>query len=290
MTGLRSTSTVDVLGSRMSWVEVGDGPPVLFLHGNPTSSFLWRNILGPVADRGWRCLALDLIGMGRSGKPDLGYRLADHVRYLDAFLDTLELPPAVLVGHDWGAVLAIDLLGRRPDRATGLAVMEGHLHPVDGWADLGGGDLFETLRRPGTGERMVLEDNLFVEQVLPAGMAHRLSDGEFAAYREPFLAPAHRRPVLQWAREIPVAGEPADVVALVESNQRVLATARVPVLLMHATPGAVVTATEVEWCRRTCPGVEIVHVGEGTHFLPEDRPAEIAASLVAWLPGTTRVS
>ena len=243
MTGLPSTSTIDVLDSRMSWAEVGDGPPVLFLHGNPTSSFLWRNILGPVADRGWRCLALDLIGMGRSGKPDLGYRLADHVRYLDAFLDALELPPAVLVGHDWGAVLAIDLLG-----------------------------------------------SVLVEQVLPAGMAHRLSDEEFAAYRAPFPDPAHRWPILQWTREIPVAGDPADVVAVVGSNQRVLATAQVPVLLLHATPGAVVTETEVEWCRRTCPGVEIVHVGEGTHFLPEDRPAEIASSLVAWLPGTTQAS
>jgi haloalkane dehalogenase len=285
-----STSTVAVLDSWMSYRETGDGPPVLFLHGNPTSSFLWRNVLGPVADQGRRCVAVDLIGMGGSGKPALDYRLADHVRYLDAFLDALDLPPAVLVGHDWGAVLAIDLLGRRPDRVRGLAVMEGHLHPFASWDDLGGGDLFAQLRQPDVGERMVLEDNMFVEQVLPSGMDHQLSDEEFAAYRAPYPDPAHRAPVLAWTRQIPVAGDPPDVTALVEGNQQVLATADVPMLLMHATPGAVIGAAEVDWCRRTCPGVDIVHVGGGTHFLPEDRPAEIAAALVDWLPRTDRVS
>ena len=282
-----SASTVAVLDSSMGYDEIGDGPPVLFLHGNPTSSFLWRNVLGPVAEQGWRCLALDLIGMGASGKPDLDYRFADHVRYLDAFLDALDLPPAILVGHDWGAVLAIDLLGRRPDRVRGLAIMEGHLHPIAQWADMGGGaDLFSALRQPGVGERMVLDDNMFVEQVLPAGMAHRLSDDEFAAYRAPFLKPSHRAPILRWTREIPVKGDPADVTAVVESNQRVLATAEVPVLLMYATPGAVVTTTEVEWCRRNCPDVDLVDLGPGTHFLPEDRPTEIVSALLDWLPST----
>jgi haloalkane dehalogenase len=177
--------TVPVLDTWMHWVEVGDGPPVLFLHGNPTSSYLWRNVLGPVAEQGRRCLALDLVGMGGSGKPALDYRLADHVAHLDAFLDAVDLPPAVVVGHDWGAVLAIDLAGRRPDRVRGLAVLEGHLHPIASWSDLdeGGRELFGALRRPGLGELMVLDENVFVEQVLPSGMAHRLTEEEFAAYR-----------------------------------------------------------------------------------------------------------
>jgi haloalkane dehalogenase len=280
---------VDVLGSWMHYTEVGDGPPVLFLHGNPTSSYLWRQIVGPVARAGWRCIALDLIGMGASGKPDIDYRLADHAAFLDAFLDAVDLPPVAVVGHDWGAVLAIDLLGRRPDRVRGVAFLEGHLHPVRHWSDLdpGAQELFGALRTSGVGERMALHDNVFVEQVLPSGVLRRLTDAEMAAYRAPFPDPASRRPTLRWAREIPIEGRPADVTALVERNQRVLATATAPTLLLHGTPGAVVTRTEVEWCRTHCPQLRIVDVGPGTHFLPEDRPEQIAAALVDWLPATS---
>lgn len=185
------TSTVDVLGSRLQYLDVGDGPPVVFLHGNPTSSYLWRNVLSPVADAGWRCVALDLIGMGGSGKPDLGYRLADHVVFLDGFLDALGLSEVVLVGHDWGAVLAIDFLGRHPELVRGLAFAEGHLHPIDSWEEMdpGGRELFGRLRTPGVGERMVLQDNVFVEQVLPAGVLRELTDEEMDAYRAPFRSP-----------------------------------------------------------------------------------------------------
>jgi haloalkane dehalogenase len=280
---------VDVLGSWMHYTEVGDGPPVLFLHGNPTSSYLWRHVVGPVARAGWRCIALDLIGMGASGQPDIDYRLADHAAFLDAFLDAVDLPPVAVVGHDWGAVLAIDLLGRRPDRVRGTAFLEGHLHPVHRWSDLdpGAQELFGALRTPEVGERMALHDNVFVEQVLPSGVLRRLTDAEMAAYRAPFPDPASRRPTLRWAREIPIEGRPADVTALVERNQRVLATATAPTLLLHGTPGAVVTRTEVEWCRTHCPQLRIVDVGPGTHFLPEDRPEQIAAALVDWLPATS---
>jgi haloalkane dehalogenase len=281
-------ASADVRGSRLRYVEVGDGPPVLFLHGNPTSSYLWRNVLGPVARHGFRCIALDLIGMGGSGKPAIGYRLADHVAFLDAFLDAMELPPTVVVGHDWGAVLAVDLLSRRPDQVRALAFMEGHLHPIDRWSDMdpGGRELFGALRTPGVGERMVLGDNMFVEQVLPSGMAHHLTDEEWAAYRAPFLRPADRLPILSWVREIPIEGEPADVADLVARNQRVLVSASVPTLLLHGTPGAVVGAAEVRWCRTHCPAMAIADIGPGTHFLPEDRPDEIVAALVGWLPRT----
>jgi haloalkane dehalogenase len=283
-----SGTRVDVLGSWMHHTDVGDGPPVLFLHGNPTSSYLWRHVVGPVARAGWRCIALDLIGMGASGKPDIDYRLADHAAFLDAFLDAVDLPPVAVVGHDWGAVLAIDLLGRRPDRVRGVAFLEGHLHPVHHWSDLdpGAQELFGGLRTPEVGERMALRDNVFVEQVLPSGVLRRLTDAEMAAYRAPFPDPGSRRPTLRWAREIPIEGRPADVTALVERNQRVLAAATAPTLLLHGTPGAVVTASEVEWCRTHCPRLRVVDVGPGTHFLPEDRPEQIAAALVDWLPAT----
>jgi haloalkane dehalogenase len=283
---------VGVLGSWMRYVDVGDGPPVLFLHGNPTSSFLWRDVVAPVARAGWRCVAVDLIGMGGSGRPDIDYRLVDHVRFLDAFLDAIRLPPAVVVGHDWGAVMAIDLLGRRPDRVRGVAFLEGHLHPVHRWSDLdpGARELFTALRTPDLGEQLVLGDNVVVEQVLPSGVLRTLTPAEMAAYRAPFREPGHRRPTLRWAREIPVEGHPADVTALVERNQHVLSTSPAPTLLLHATPGALVTRTEVDWCRSRCPRLDVVHLGPGTHFLPEDRPAEIAAALTAWLPATGRRS
>lgn len=279
---------VDVLGSWLHYRDVGDGPPVLFLHGNPTSSYLWRHVLGPVARAGWRCIALDLIGMGASGKPAIDYRLADHQVFLDAFLDALGLAPAAVVGHDWGAVLALDLLGRRPDRVRGVAVMEGHLHPVERWSDLdpGARELFGALRTPHVGEQMALHDNVFVEQVLPSGVLRRLTGAEMTAYRAPFPDPDSRRPVLRWAREIPIEGRPADVTALVERNQRVLATTTAPALLLHGIPGAVVTSTEVAWCRTHCPRLEVVDIGPGTHFLPEDRPDRISAALTSWLPRT----
>lgn len=278
-------SSLDVLGSTMHFTETGSGRTVLFLHGNPTSSYLWRDVLGPMAE-GRRCLALDLIGMGRSAKPDLEYRLGDHRRYLDGFVDAAGLEDLVVVGHDWGAVLGIDLLARRPELVAGIAFLEGHLHPIESWADLdpGARELFGSIRQPGTGERLVLDENVFLEQVLPSGINRRLSADETAAYHQPFGSPEERRPILQWVREIPIAGEPADVVAVVERNQRVLASPPVPKLLLHGTPGAVVGAAEVAWCRQNCPALTIADVGPGTHFLPEDQPGAIAAALNGWLP------
>ncbi|GAA0253257.1 haloalkane dehalogenase [Cryptosporangium japonicum] len=258
-------------------VSVGTGPTVLFLHGNPTSSYLWRHVLEPVAAAGFRCVALDLIGMGRSPRPDLAYSFADHARHVEAFAD--DLGAATLVGHDWGAVLALDLLGRRPDLVDAVAFLEGHLHPV---ARLD--ELFAAIREPGRGERLVLEENVFLETVLPAGVVRTLTPDERDAYRAPYPDPASRRPLLAWAREIPVAGEAGDVTAVVRANQRVLAGSPVPKLLLFGEPGAVIGASELAWCRANARRLSAVGVGTGTHFLPEDQPAAIAAALIEWLP------
>ncbi len=269
----------------MRVLELGSGDPVVFLHGNPTSSFLWREVLPAVAAAGHRCLAVDLIGMGGSGKPDIAYRFADHAEYLDALLDVLgtDVPP-VLVGHDWGAVLALHLAGRRPSRVRAVAFCEGHIHPVDTWEDLGGGaEMFQRLRAPGTGEALVLEENFFVEQVLPGGMERALTPSEMDGYRAPFPDPASRRPVLAWVREIPIEGSPADMVEQVAANQHVIADPAVETLLMHGDPGAVIGADEVAWCREHGRSLTVVDVGPGQHFLPEDRPGHIAAALVGWL-------
>jgi haloalkane dehalogenase len=285
MAMVASGHQVPLLGSSIHWVEVGAGPPILFLHGNPTSSFLWRHVLPPVARTGRRCLALDLIGMGRSGKPDLDYRLADHIRFVDAFLDALDLRDLTLVGHDWGAVIALDLLGRRPERVSAVAFLEGHIHPIQRWTDLdaGGREMFGQLRTPGVGERLVLEENFFIEKVLPAGTLRRLTEAEMDAYRAPYPDSFSRRPLLRWPREIPIEESPADVTDLVRANQAVIADPRTPKLLLHATPGAVIGAAEVAWCKENGGRLDVVDIGPGTHFLPEDRPNEIAAELINWL-------
>lgn len=276
---------VGVLSSQLHYVETGVGPTVVFLHGNPTSSYLWREVLQPVADAGHRCVALDLIGMGASGKPDIEYRYRDHVRYVEAFLDTLHSDAVTLVGHDWGAVLALDLLGRRPDEVVAVAFLEGHLHPIEQWTDLdeGGRELFGRLRTPAVGERLVLEENFFVETVLPSGVRRSLTDAEMDAYRAPYPDAASRRPLLRWPREIPIENEPPDVCAVVRANQRVLAESPAPKLLLHGEPGAVTGAAEVAWCRTHARHLDVVGVGAGTHFLPEDQPGSIAAALVEWL-------
>ncbi len=279
--------SVDVLGSPMAFVAGGDGPSVLFLHGNPTSSFLWRNVLAAMVP-GARCVAVDLIGMGRSGKPPISYGFADHARYLEAFVDRLGLRDLTVVGHDWGAVLGLDLLRRRPDAVARIAVCEGHLHAFDGWdaMDPGSRSLFSRLRTPGVGERLVLEENLFVEQVLPGGMDHELTAAEWEAYRAPFGSPAERLPVLRWIQQIPVAGDPRDVEEVVRRNQDALLRGDVPRLLLYGEPGAVVGAAEVAWCRREGDGLDVVNVGPGTHFLPEDQPEAIARALLSWMAAT----
>jgi haloalkane dehalogenase len=230
-------------------------------------------------------VAVDLIGMGRSGKPDTGYRFADHAAYLEAFADQLGLRGVTVVGHDWGAVLGLDLLRRRPDVVGRIAVCEGHLRPFGRFDDMGpgGGELFARLRTPGIGEQLVLQENFFIEQVLPGGMNRQLSAAEHDAYRAPFRTARDRLPVLRWIQQIPVGGDPADVDAVVRRNQDTLLRGGVPRLLLHGEPGSVIGPAEVEWCRRASAGLEIASVGAGTHFLPEDQPGAFSRALAAWL-------
>nr|6Y9G_A Chain A, Ancestral haloalkane dehalogenase AncHLD5 [synthetic construct]6Y9G_B Chain B, Ancestral haloalkane dehalogenase AncHLD5 [synthetic construct] len=275
---------VEVLGSTMHYVETGEGPPVLFLHGNPTSSYLWRNIIPHVADHG-RCIAPDLIGMGQSGKPDIDYRFADHVRYLDAFIDALGLDDVTLVVHDWGSALGFHWARRHPDRVKGIAFMEAIVRPMPSWDDFPpqARELFQALRTPGVGEKMILEQNMFIEKILPGSVLRPLSEEEMDAYRAPFPTPESRKPVLQWPRELPIDGEPADVVAIVEAYAEWLATSDVPKLLFYAEPGALISPEQVEWCRENLPNLEVVHVGPGLHFLQEDQPDAIGQAIADWL-------
>lgn len=277
---------LEVLGRRMAYREIGSGAPVVFLHGNPTSSYLWRNVMPALAERA-RCIAPDLIGMGRSAKlPDSGpdsYGFFEHRRYLDALLDQLELGDGVtLVVHDWGSALGFDWARRHSDRIAGIAYMEAIVRPLswDEWPE-SARSLFQAFRSP-AGEELVLEKNMFVERVLPASILRKLSDSEMEAYREPFARPGEdRRPTLSWPRQLPIDGEPADVVQVVQQYADWLARSELRKLFVNADPGAILVGNQRRFCR-TWPNQREVTVA-GSHFIQEDSGPEIGAAIAAWL-------
>lgn len=268
----------------MHFLEAGAGPPIVFLHGNPTSSELWRPVIPPVAPFG-RCVAPDLIGMGRSAKPDVAYRFSDHARFLDGFIDALKLDDVVLVAHDWGVALAADLIARRPCLVRGFAFAEGRLEPVPGWSafDEGGRALFQVFRTPGEGERLIIEENMMIEVILQAGTVRPLSPAELDAYRAPFRDPLSRRPLLQWTREIPIGGEPADVARTMAAAYAALRASPIPKLALFGAPGTLIGQDELERWLRELPDFSVRNVGTGGHFLPHDRAAEIGEALADWL-------
>ncbi|PYC67734.1 haloalkane dehalogenase [Micromonospora arborensis] len=276
--------TTAVLDSTMFHRELGTGRPIVFLHGNPTSSYLWRHIM-PAVGSGRR-LAPDLIGMGESGKPDVAYTFDDHARYLDAWFDALGLDEIVLVGHDWGGALAFDWAARHPGRVRGLAFMETIVKPM-AWEEFpeGGRDLFRSIKTPGVGETMILEDNLFLTQMLPFTVASGLGDDDLKVYLEPYRTLESRRPLLQWPRSMPLGGEPADVVARVERYDAWLAASvDVPKLLLafRPGPGAMMGPELLDWCAENVAELEIEQLGLAGHHAPEDQPEAIAAAVRGW--------
>ena len=272
-----------VLDSEMAYVDVGRGDPIVFLHGNPTSSYLWRNVIPPVTSHG-RCLAPDLIGMGASGKAgDGSYRFVDHARYLDAWFEALGLAENVtVVGHDWGSALGFHWAARFPERVKALAYMEAIVRPLT-WAEWpdNARSIFQAMRSA-AGESIILDKNVFVERILPGSVLRRLGEDEMRVYRAPWVVPGEsRRPTLTWPREIPIEGEPADVVAIVESYARWLATTTTPKLFINAEPGAILVGAQREFCR-TWPNQREVTV-RGSHFVQEDSPDEIGQALARFL-------
>jgi haloalkane dehalogenase len=274
----------EVLGRRMAYVEIGDGDPIVFLHGNPTSSYLWRHVVPHVAGLG-RCIAPDLIGMGDSDKlPDSGpqsYTFLEHRRYLDALLDQLEVRENVtLVGHDWGSALAFDWARRHPTAVVRIVYMEAIVRPmaIEEWSAR---KIFEKMRSP-EGEEMVLGANAFVEKILPRSIQRTLTDEEMAEYRRPFLdAGEARRPTLTWPRQMPLDGEPPDVVQIVQAYAEWLSASPVPKLFINSEPGAILTGGMRAFCR-TWPNQTEVTV-RGIHFVQEDSADEIGAAIRDWM-------
>ena len=278
---------VEVLGKRMAYVEMGQGHPIVFQHGNPTSSYLWRNIMPHLAQHG-RCIAIDLIGMGDSDKlEDSGperYTFAEHYRYFSAALETLGVTDNVtLVIHDWGSALGFHWANEHREAVSGICYMEAIVAPFATWDDFSrdAKGVFQGFRSP-AGEAMVLEKNVFVERVLPGSVLRGLGEAEMAVYRRPFQEPGEgRRPTLTWPRQIPIEGEPADVAALVADYGRWLAGSPVRKLFINADPGAILTGAPRDICR-TWPNQTEVTVS-GSHFIQEDSPDEIGAAIAAWL-------
>ncbi len=273
-------------GMRMAYVEIGAGDPIVRLHGNPTSSYLWRHVIGEVADLG-RCLAPDLIGMGDSDKlANSGpgsYTFAEHCEYLDAWFETVGATGNVtLVGHDWGSALGFYWARRHPDAVRGIAYMEAAVRPGR-WAEFppSAVELFQALRSP-AGEQMILENNMFVEAILPGGVLSPLAPEVLAEYRRPFAVPGEgRRPTLTWPRQVPLDGEPADVTAIMEDYGVWLAASPVRKLFVNADPGQILVGPAREFCR-TWPNQTEVTV-PGLHFIQEDCGKQIGQAIRAWL-------
>jgi haloalkane dehalogenase len=277
-----------VLDREMAYVEVGEGDPVVFLHGNPTSSYLWRNVLPHLQPLG-RCIAPDLIGMGDSDKlPNSGpgsYRFVEHRRYLDALLEALDVRERVtLVIHDWGSALGFDWANRHREVVKGIAFMEAIVRPQgwDHWDVMNMRPFLQALRSE-AGEKMVLEENFFIERILPGAVLRPLTADEKAEYRRPFAEPGEaRRPTLTWPREIPIDGEPADVNAIVAAYAKWLATSDVPKLFIKAEPGALLGGGANLDTVRAWPAQTEVTVA-GVHFIQEDSPDEIGQAIARWM-------
>lgn len=276
---------VDVLGSRMHYVDEGSGEPFLLLHGQPTSSYLWRNVIPHLTGSG-RCVAPDLIGFGKSDKPDIEYRFFDHAEYLFGFVEALGLDNITLVIHDWGAGLGLYYARQNPSKIKAIAMMEPVLASIPTWEDFPA-DLTETFRgfrTPEVGWDMLVNQNIFIEGVLPAATVRDFSDAEMNAYRAPFLNPAHRKPLWRWPNELPIAGEPADTAEAVDANFAWLQGTEIPKLLFHATPGAIIPPDRLGMVS-ALPNLTTVDLGPGIHYLQEDHPKEIGEGIADWYKG-----
>ena len=273
---------VEVHGSKIHYIDEGSGDPILFLHGNPTSSYLWRNIIPYLVPHS-RCIAPDLIGMGKSDKPDLDYRFSDHSKYVEEFINKLNLSNITLVIHDWGSGLGFHYAMRHESNIKGIAFMEALVKPMT-WEDfpkdfkMG----FKLMRTSGIGWFMISVMNVFVTQILPQAIVRKLSTEEKNYYAAPYENIKSRKPVRQWPCEIPIDGKPADVYEVISNYNQKLQESELPKLLFSATPGGIIDDKTVEWCKQNLMNLKVVNIGAGIHYLQEDNPHLIGEELANW--------
>ncbi len=279
---------VEVKGSRLHYLDKGEGQVFLFLHGNPTSSYLWRNVM-PYLEPLGRVVAPDLPGFGRSDKPQIDYRLQTHIDYVEGFIEALGLEEIVLVIHDWGSAIGLDIARRRSGLVKAVAFMEALVPPTFPMPTIESmgkaAPIFKAFRTPKVGEEMILNKNAFVEKVLPGSILRPLGEAEMAAYRAPFESEESRLPTLVWPREIPIEGKPERNVATVEAYGRWLHDSETPKLALYCTPGALMSAEAALWLRANCKNCQARFVGYGSHFIQEDEPEAIGRNVADWYAG-----
>jgi haloalkane dehalogenase len=279
--------TKEVLGAQMAYHERGEGRPILFLHGNPTSSYLWRDVLPELEGLG-RLIAPDLIGMGDSAKlaspgPDT-YRYTTHREYLWAFIDSVisATDSPILVVHDWGSALGFEWANQHRNRIRAIAYMEGIVRPIASWDEWSPSatPIFQGFRSD-KGEELILDRNMFVERVLPRSVLRQMTEAEMSEYRRPFLVREDRWPTLTWPRQIPIAGQPADVVRIVEDYSNWMAENDIPKLFVNADPGAILVGRQRDFCRTWKNQTEVTVAG--SHFIQEDSGPAIGQAVAGWI-------
>jgi haloalkane dehalogenase len=281
---------VTVYGSRIHYVEEGKGDPILLIHGNPSSSYMWRNVIPFLKPHG-RVIAMDLIGFGKSEKPNIEYRFIDHYRYLEGFIEQLKLRNLTLVLHDWGSALGFYYASQQPDNVKAIAFFEALLMPLpklDLWPQQPG-DAFRAYRTPTLGWHLIVDDNEFIEKRVQEGVLRHLSKEELDHYRTGFEQPQYRKPLWRWSNELPIDGQPADVAAMQMTYLAFLGTSAAPKLMLYAKPGVLTPEPIVEWSKQNIKNLEAVYVGEGLHHLQEDHPAEIGKEIAQWIERRTVV-
>jgi haloalkane dehalogenase len=269
----------------MHYIDEGAGAPILFLHGNPTSNYLWRNIIPYLLPHG-RCIAPDLIGMGKSDKPDIDYRFFDHSKYLEGFIEKLDLTNVTLVVHDWGSGLGFHYAMRHESNIKGIAFMEAMVKPMK-WDDFPSSQRtgFKLFRTPGIGWFMISVMNMFITKLMPQMIVRKLSVEEKDHYGAPFKTIQSRKPVRQWPREVPIDGQPADVHEMISNYSQKLQESELPKILFFANPGAIIDSQYVDWCKQNLKNLKVVDIGKGLHFIQEDNPHLIGEELAKWYQG-----
>jgi len=273
---------IEINNSKVHYIEEGQGDPILFLHGNPTSSYLWRNIIPYLSDKG-RCIAPDLIGMGKSDKPNIKYTFLEHYQYVKTFIDSLDLQNLTLVIHDWGSALGFHYAKEHPEKIKGIAFMEAIYRPWR-WSDLPAKYwvIFRMMRTPYLGWMMVCVANMFIKSMLPKNIMRKLSEEEMKHYQAPYASIKSRKPLLVWPREIPFNQNPRTVHEVVDAYNQWLKSNDIPKLCLYASPGAILSKKEAESLQSDFPNTKSVNVGKGLHFLQEDQPDEIGKTISAW--------
>lgn len=274
---------IEILGSKIHYLEAGHGDPIVFIHGMPTSSYLWRKIIPFVSDEA-RCIAPDLIGMGKSDKPDIEYRIFDHIRYIENFIEKMQLKNITLVVHGWGSLVGFEIASRHPEKIKALVFYESYIRPEKDWKmlSLPVQQFASLLARQGASYRAVVKQNYLLDKLLPSGIIRQLTEEEMEVYRSPFQTPESRKPLWQYVQDLPLPGGPADVAELIDAYSRWLCETSVPKLMFYAVPGFITTMDAVQWAKAHLKNLTLESIDEALHFGQEVYPELFGAKLQHW--------